>query len=269
MRKLLFTMLIICLVMSIKAQDFEVSPVDLRFTCLPENMQTRQITITNHSNKRTIYKISLEDYVINEDGNKIKVSKQANKNSCSGWLSISPNTMEIDPNSQAIVNVSINVPANRRESRWCRLIIQESKEQTSFAVDGQSRQAGLNVVASIVVDVIQTPQDFQDYNVYLTNFVETESEKGNVRNLTATLENHGNAIVKGKLYVLASNMDTMKEYELFKQDITIFSQSNRVAKFELKEGMLESGTYDFSVILDMGLKAPLAGARMKERIIIK
>lgn len=257
-----------CICTITHGQDFEVSPVILNFNALPGNMQQNKITITNHAASRALFKITVEDYSIDENGVQKSEPKNSTNYSCAGWLSVSPSGLEIDPNSQGVINVAMSVPENTRQSRWCRIIISQTGEQTSFSADlNGSKHAGVNIFPQIAVDVFQTPKDFRDNNVKLMNLSELESENC-VRKFVVTAENNGDAIVNGKIYILAANIDNLLEYEIGKHNCTIFSGCTRVFKFDIKPDTLPVGIYDISAILDMGPDSPLAGSRLKSTVTV-
>lgn len=251
------------------AQDFEVSPVTLMFNAAPGTMQTRDVVITNHSNNSATFRLRVEDYDINEEGVRRKRPRGTVRYSCSNWISVSPNTMGIDPNSQGVARVTMSVPADGLEGRWAQIVVSEQHERTSFGADNAT-SAGVVLSPEIVIDVEQSPKDFAEAKAVLSSFVEVlpeDGEKGR-RYFSVIVENQGRTIVNGLLYIVAANMDNLDEYDIMKRNVRVMSGSTQKFRMELPAGTIPAGTYDFSCLLDMGPAFPLRGIRLKDQIII-
>ncbi|MCQ2975953.1 MAG: hypothetical protein MJ211_14225 [Bacteroidales bacterium] len=264
---IIFLLSFIVISQNIFAQDFEVSPVDLNFNTLPNNIQNKKITITNHSNESAIFKISTQDYTFNELGEKELKARDSHDFSCSLWMAISPNVIEIEPNSQGEITVSMNVPEDGWQTRWCDIIISQTQEQTSFIVDN-TKQAGINLLSQIMVYVTQKPENFYDNKAEIVSFVDSGLDENNNKTLTAIVENKGKDIINGKIYLALANIDDLSEQDILPQQVKIYPQCSRKFKFTLNQGILPNGTYDVSTILDLGKRAPLIGARLKDLILI-
>jgi len=251
------------------AQDFEVSPVNFEFNASPGTMQTREVAITNHSNMASIFRLRIEDYDIDEEGRRRTRTRGTVRYSCAGWISVSPSTISIDPNSQSVARITMSVPADGYESRWAQIVVSEVRERTSFAADNNTH-AGVVLSPEIVIDVVQTPPDLRDANARLSSFVEVVSDDDSTssRFFSVNVENQGKGILRGTLYIVAANMNTLMEYDILKRPITIFTGASRKFRMELTPGMLPDGVYDFTCLLDMGASFPIKGVRLKESVTI-
>ncbi len=251
------------------AQDFEVSPVNFLFNAAPGTMQTREITITNHSNSASVFRLRVEDYDIDEEGYLHTRARGMVRYSCTNWVSISPSTLNIDPNSQGVARITMSVPADGAESRWCQIVVSEAHERTSLGADN-SNGAGVILSPEIVVNVEQTPKDFRDARAFMSSFVEAavEGDTSGSRFFAVTVENQGKTILNGTLYVVAANMETLQEFDILKRGVSIMTGATMKYRLELKPGTLPDGIYDVTCLLDMGPSLPLKGGRLKEQVTV-
>lgn len=249
------------------SQDFEVSPCNLNFNALPGTLQSREIVITNHSSNAAMFQVRLEDYDIDEDGNRHVRQRGSVPYSCNNWVSVSPTLLGIDPNSQGVVVVTMSVPNEARESRWGQLVVSESHERTSLFADN-SNGAGVILSPEIVVDLVQTPNGFSDSRAALSSFVELEPMEDGTRIFNVTVTNQGHGIVSGQLYVVAANLQHLLESEIMKRQVRVLPGSSLKLRLALEPGLLPNGEYDFTCLFDMGPSLPLKGVRFKENVII-
>ncbi len=251
------------------AQDFEVSPVGLMFNASPGTMQSREVVITNHSNNSAYFRLRVEDYDIDEEGSRHTRPRGTVRYSCSNWISVSPSTISVDPNSQGTAKVTMSVPADGLESRWAQIVVSEAHERTSFGADNGT-SAGVVLSAEIVINVEQTPRDFADAKAQLSSFMEVEPDDAepDTRLFSVIVENKGKTILNGMLYVVSANMDDLREFDVMKRQVRILSGATQKFRLQLKPGTLPAGTYDFTCLLDMGPSLPLKGIRLKNPVTI-
>lgn len=251
------------------AQDFEVSPVTLEFNAAPGAMQTREVVITNHSNIGSVFRLRVEDYDIDEEGRRHTRQRGMVMHSCSNWISVSPSTLDINPNSQGVARVTMSVPADGNDSRWAQIVVSEAHERSSFGADNGT-QAGVVLSPEIVIDVTQTAQGVREAKAKLSDFEEVVDVDGksDSRVFAVSVENQGKTFLKGNLYIVAANMSTLQEYDILKRPITIFTGASQKFRLVLEPGMLPAGVYDFTCLLDMGAAFPIKGIRLKESVAI-
>ncbi len=251
------------------AQDFEVSPINLEFNAVPGSMQTREVTVTNHSNIGSVFRLRIEDYDIDEEGARHTRQRGTVMHSCSNWISISPSTLNIDPNSQGVARITMSVPSDGNESRWSQIVVSEVHEPSAFRADNAT-QAGVVLSPEIVIDVMQTPNGFRDAKAKLSSFEEVASEADSSasRVFSVIVENQGKSVLGGTLYIVAANMQSLQEYDIIKRPVSIFPGASRKYRLVLEPGMLPGGEYDFSCLLDMGPSLPIKGIRLNKQVII-
>lgn len=231
------------------SQDFEVSPVSIRFKVEPGDSQKRVVNITNHSNKKASFSFEIKDYYYATDGTEKKFPPNSIKRSCSDWININPSFIEINPNELYEVDVTIVVPANEYSTRWSKIYVKSVREQTSFDVD-KSLGTGIGVSGAIAIDVTQSPESNRNFRANISNFTQ-KGKEDSVMVFSAFINNTGDKIVKCKVYLIASSIQTAEEIKYDPVTLRVYPESSREIKLKLPLD-LPPGKYSVAVVLDYG-----------------
>jgi len=243
------------------AQNFEVAPVQLNFSTNPGETQTKVITIKNHGNQENSLVLSFKDYLIYKNGERRILSPGSSKNSIAEWVTLNPSYLEINPNQEQTVEVTLQAPNDDFTSKWGILNVTTAKEQTSFDAD-MELSAGLNVYGRINVKLSYTPKGRNNTRVQISNLQEITETNDSLRKFTANIDNLGNTITDCKIYLIASNLQTMHEKKYKPVRIKAYPKSTRNVELKLPENKLPSGTYSLSAILDYGSSKALEGTQI-------
>jgi len=254
-----FLIFVICTISSF-SQDFEVSPVSLRFTAEPGDSQSKNVTVTNHSNKKTTFSLTIKDFFYEADGTERKLASNSIKRSCAEWLNINPSFLEINPNESQDVTVTIMVPAGEYSTRWTRIYVQAVKEQTTFDVD-KSLSTGIAVHGAIAIEVNQSPESNSNFKATISNLAEKKSEGDSIRIFTAYVNNIGDKIIKSRVYLVVSNIQTAEETKYDPVIVRVFPESSRIVELKLPPG-LPPGRYALAAVLDYWQNANLEGTQI-------
>ncbi len=247
--------------LQINAQDFEISPVDLKFDAEPGQSQSKSITITNHSNKNSTFVVSIADFAVDKYGRKIAVEQSSTDHSLANWLSINPVFLTISPNETRQVIVSVQAPVEDYSSRWSYIFIKNTVEQTAFNAD-KNLKSGMNISGQIAVEVYQSPESNKNYKMKIYELSEIVSENDSIRQFTAIADNIGEKITNCKVTLLASNLSNAEETVLQVIRFKSFADTQREIKFTIKSNALKPGKYALAAILDYGIQSNLEGTQM-------
>jgi hypothetical protein len=241
-------------------QNFEVAPIKLNFNSNPGETQSKTITVKNHGNSRTAITLTLRDYLVYQDGSRKIVSQGSAKNSIGEWITLNPAYMELNPNEAQTVQVNFQAPNDDYTSKWGILSVSTAKEQTAFSAD-QELSAGINIYGRIDVELYYTPQTGNDPRVTISNLQEVTSPEDTARKFTVSIDNLGNILTDCKIYLIASNLNTLKEKKFEPLEITAYPQTSRNVELTLPD-VLSPGSYSLSAILDYGSNEALEGTQI-------
>ncbi len=262
MKSKVLTLLIVCAnLLFVNAQDFEVSPIELKFTAEPGQTQSIPITITNHANNNSAYNVILSDFAINKEGKKVVMPPASTEHSLVNWLSINPPFLELAPNETRQIIVSMQAPVGDYSTRWAYIYIRNTNEQTALLAD-KSVQAGLNILGQIVLNVYQSPKSNVNYKMKIAGLSEITSATDSSRRLKAKIDNIGDKITECKVSLLASNLSTAEETLLQVLNFSTFPDTQKDIYFEFKKDALLPGKYAIAAILDYGKQSTLEGTQI-------
>ncbi|RPH29860.1 MAG: hypothetical protein EHM93_16750 [Bacteroidales bacterium] len=245
---------------NIVAQDFEVAPVFLEFNAEPGENQSRTITVKNHSNKKSSFLITLNDFLPSSTGEKKVLAPNSTKRSCANWLNINPSFFEINPGDEISIQLNMMVPTDEYSAAWCILYIQTTIEQSSWTSD-KSLGTGVRVGGRIGVHIYQSPKSNSKYALKISNLIEITEAKDKERRFSATIENLGEKITKSKVYLIASNINNVEEKQFDPIEFETFPKMSRTIELILPN-VLASGTYSLAAIIDYGSKFALEGTQI-------
>jgi len=259
--KLLILLLIIFNSSNIISQDFEVSPVTMKFTAEPGQTQTIPITITNHADNKSDFTIILSDFIVNKEGAKVSMPPASTEHSLVNWISINPPFVKLNPNETRQIIVSIQAPVGDYTTKWAYIYVRNTKEQTAKLAD-KKLQTGLVISGQIVINATQSPKTNINYKMKLTGLVETSIVSDSIRTYTANADNLGDKIADCKVTLLASNLVTAEEIKLQVVKFKSYPDSPRTIKLQFNKKDLPKGKYALAAILDYGAQSNLEGTQM-------
>lgn len=245
---------------TLSAQDFEVGPVILSFDAEPGGIQTKVVTVTNHSNKKQAFLMNLADQVVDENGQKQNLPAGTSPNSCASWITLNPSFFELNPNASQEVEVLMQVPNDGFNTRWCKLFVKATKEQTANKVD-KSLSTGVVVNPRIAVSVTQSPKSNTNYRAAMRSFVQKPSGPNGELKFEVSIENIGDKQLKPKVFIEANNVQTASQVRAEPMKTTLMPTEKRKIELVLPNG-LPSGTYSVVAILDYGHDSDLEALQL-------
>lgn len=243
------------------SQDFEVSPTRLDFTAEPGENQTKVLNVRNHGNKKLAYVISIMDFIPGSDGKKTSAPPGTTRGTAANWLNINPSFFELSPGEQIPVQVTMLVPMEEYGAAWATLYVAPTVEQTSWDAD-KSLAAGVMVSSRISVSVYQSPESNKNHMLRVSGVKETPGADDTGRKFTAAIENLGDKITEGKVYLIASNINTGEEIDFPVVKVQTYPRLTLNVELELPKGKLPPGKYALAVIVDYGPRYNLEGAQI-------
>lgn len=259
--RILVLISIISCVFSIKAQDFEVSPVELKFSAEPGQTQSIPVSITNHANKNTSFNVILADFIVNKEGKRVTMPPATTEHSLVNWLSINPPFLELSPNETRQIIVSIQAPVGDYSTKWAYIFVRSTTEQTALLAD-RSMKTGLNVLGQIEISAFQSPKSNVNYKMKIAGLSEVTNVNDSLRRFKAKVDNIGDKIANCKVSLLASNLTSADETLLEVLEFSSFPDTQEEVYFEFKKDALLPGKYALAAILDYGKQSTLEGTQI-------
>lgn len=242
------------------AQDFEVSPVLMSFTANPGEIQNKQITVINHSSTPQRYSLKAADYVVDKEGNKKPALPGTTKRSCSDWITLNPSLLELNPNQSATIEAIMTVPKDGFSSKWCMIMVEVAKEQTTFEAD-KSLATGVLITPRIIILVKQSPKSNTNYKASISGLKEVTKPGELQRSFEVLITNMGDNVIDANINLALADLQTTKEEKYPSTKVTVYPDGIRLVKLQLPKE-LTKGKYALAAIMDYGHRQPLGGTQM-------
>ena len=260
MKRLYISFLVSVITISLSGQDFEVSPVLMRFNANPGEIQSQVVNIVNHSAKREKFVFNLADYTINKDGKKQSVPAGTTERSCAGWITVNPSFIELNPNESRQIEVLMQVPRDGFQSKWGIINVQPAKEQTGLSAD-KEMATGVILVPRIAILVQQSPASNNNYRGTIHNLKEVTEPGDEFRSFEAIIRNNGDKVLEADVTLAVANIMTAEEKKYNPTKVTIYPDNERNVSLILPEA-LEPGQYAIAAFLDYGHRQPIEVTQM-------
>ena len=254
------SLLFVCLIaLNTEAQSFKVTPASIDFTLTVGESGSQIITVENTSDKVESFVVSASDYDFDEAGKMKFLPMGTSKRSCSSYATITPSFLTLNPNQSIKVNVLMKIPQDSAKTRWGIISIRSEREYIGIAADKDVVRAGLIITPEIAVKVLQTPPNVTFTKMAIKEFKETNPAKtDSTRVFQVKIANEGEVRTKAKVYLTASNLESLKETTIEPVEVTLLPGVNSDVKLNLPNN-LANGTYSLAAIMDYGAEFDLEG----------
>jgi len=255
---ILFTFSLVLALSTARGQGFSVSPSRLFFNGTPGETLTESITFTNTSPNALSFVTRIQDWKRDSLGNKVYYEAGKDAASNSKWLSLSENTIVIQPGEAKQVIVTMNVPANADKMTHTMLFFTQVKQQEKEKPKAVA--LGVVVLMEVGVQIYYSPKGLNAGELEFLAFEDrgiTGQGKKQSRRVAIKIHNKGAINKDAFLRMELTNKDTGEEIKIEPTTIAMLPDethwvmvdlpANLKGKF-LAVAMLDAGsTYDLKV----------------------
>lgn len=247
---LLFTLVV-------KAQQFAVHPTILEFNLPRGSIKTQVVQITNTSNKRQIYEISLGDWYRDSLGNHHYFRPDTLPRSCAGWISLGNNFVELPPNGVGTFLLTIKAPsdtAHYNGTRWAMLFVQTVPENTNLGRTGKNLRTMVVEIFRIGIHIYQTPPDLIDKEAKALSLVEDSTQQNT---WIFSVANTGPTMLNCSAHLELTEVASGKTIKTDPVEFPLFPDGKRKLSIALPSGLEKGKKYSLLGILDYDPDKPL------------
>lgn len=241
---------------AVMAQRINVNPTILSYNVNPGGISTQIITITNLSDKKQNYQLTLGDWIRDSIGGHKYFQPGALVRSCSKWITFDNSVVEIEPQKSRDVRITLTVPSDPKianEMKWSMIFIQNVLEQTGDDSKGAKMKATIREVYRIGIHVYQTPLALNKKEARAVSLEADKVEK-NIYNFS--LVNTGMAMLECKARLLLTNLTNGAEIKLDELEFPVFPEGKRIVKLQIPP-TVPKGKYSMLAILEYDPDMPL------------
>jgi len=248
---LFFFNLVLLLQHTALGQGFSVSPSRITLSGNPSETVTQAVNFTNSSNAPLTFSSNIQDWDRDSVGVKVYYPKNSRSASNASWLTLSSNSVTIQPGQSHQLILSMTIPATAKELTHSMLFFKQVKEQQPKKT--ATTRLGVNVLIELGIQVYYTPPGLAPGEL---NFLAFEDrgiqEKGNTktRQVALKIQNTGKVNKDGFIRMELTNKDTGEEIKVDAVTLAILPEKTQWVIFNLPISL--KGKFLAVALLDAG-----------------
>lgn len=263
-KNILFTLCLVTAAVLAKGQGISLSPSRLFFSGNPGETVTQTITFNNSSGNVLSFITKVQDWKRDSLGKKIYFDSNTQPLSNASWITLSSNTVTIQPGENKKVIVSLTIPANATKQSNSMLFFTQVAAQNPQKISGTS--LGVNVLLEMGVQVYYTPKGLNQGEIKYLNFEDRGEQLENAvksRRLAIKIHNTGAVNKDAFMRLELTNKETGEEIKVDPQTIAMLPDATSWIIFDLPADL--KGKFLAVALLDAG---PSSDLKVAEKEII-
>jgi len=231
------------------AQNLGVHPTTLEYRLASGQTESQAIHLSNSSEKKVQFRLYLSDWLRDSVGGHVYGDPNTLPHSCTRWVTIDKNFVELDPGKSTDVTVKLTLPDSSEaseEMKWSMLFIETVEEKKDLP--GKGAQAAVKNLLRIGVHIYQTPPALNEKSVKVFDIKQVPQVTNTYQVLC---QNTGNVMVECRSYIELASLADGKKTKLEAVEFPMFPLQRRYVSFELPKD-LPKGKYSALAVLDAG-----------------
>lgn len=232
-----------------------VDPATIDFRLLNNQSASSQILITNKMNIPKQFSIYLNDWQRDTVGGHIYQQPGTNSRSCSNWITLDKQFVELMPGQSMPINVKLSIPDSAeamKQMRWAMIFI-ETVEEKKVPSKNKGLQTSIQTNYRVGVHVYQTPPTQINKEVRMVSFEPLQHISNAYR---IECKNVGDVQLKCTSIVELLNMENGQKVSLPASEFPLFPEQLRFVDINLP-GDITKGKYTLTAMVDAGEDVPL------------
>lgn len=232
-----------------KAQNLGVYPTTLSFKLSGGESEAQVINISNGSKKLVQFTLYLNDWIRDTLGGHAYYPPNTIDRSCSRWVSLDKNFIELQPGESTQLTVTLKVPDSAdavNKMSWSMLFIETVQEKKSD--DNKAVQATVNNLLRVGVHIYETPPAVSAKAIKVID-LRPIPEVANAYYLFC--QNTGDVMMECKAYLELTSLTSGESTKLENVEFPMFPGQKRYVAFEVPKNM-PAGDYSVLGVLDGG-----------------
>ena len=248
---LFFFNLVLSLQHTVLGQGFSVSPSRITLTGNPGQTVTQAVNFTNSSNVPLTFGSNIQDWDRDSLGIKVYYPRNSRPASNASWLTLSSNSVTIQPGQSHQLILSMTIPSTAKELTHSMLFFKQVKEQQPKKAN--TTRLGVNVLIEVGIQVYYTPPGLAQGELNFLAFEDRGTqEKANIktRQVALKIKNTGKVNKDGFIRMELTNKDTGEEIKVDPITLAILPERTQWIIFNLPISL--KGKFLAVALLDAG-----------------
>ncbi len=237
-----------------------VNPSALEFRLLNGQAGVSNLSIINNLKEKKQIKLFVADWLRDTTGRHVYLKPGTISHSCSNWISLDKDFVELEPGQAINIEVKLKVPDsadNVKIMRWGMVFVETIAEKTTQVNPGRVTTT-ITTNMRIGVHVYQTPPNLDNAEIKMLSFDPKPNAGDSIYRIVC--QNTGAVQLQCKSYLELSSMEDGKKIRLNNDDFPMFPEQKRYIDYKIP-GNVPKGKYNVLAVVDAGEDLPLEAAQ--------
>lgn len=237
---------------------FVVTPMEFHLNVAGGESATGSFWVRNRGSETIALKIYMGDFWIDLDGKESFLEPGAVERSCSKWLEIAPEELELNPGESKSVRFNLTMPPEKTGTYWAMIFIEQTNKPTIKTEQKGQQQFNILSFQRVGVRVYQETPDSVKGEGRITQVTVERDKKDNAVKVNLKIENNGDALLrcKGSVEIKDDRGETVETISM--EEFNCYPRASRVAPAFSKIN-LKPGQYTALAVIDYGAEYLVAG----------
>jgi len=236
------------------AQNVGAHPTIIDFSLGAGQTESQVINLTNGSDQKVQFKMYMNDWMRDSSGGHLYFDPNTQPRSCSRWITLDKNFVELEPHQSSTISVKMTVPDSASavsEMKWAMLFVETVEEQKNS--DAKKAQAMVRNLLRIGIHIYQTPPTLTKKEI---KAVKVEAVPENSKQYRLICKNTGQLMLQCKSHLELTNVKDGNRIKLDEVEFPAFPDQTRYVIFDLPANIVK-GKYAVLAVVDVGEDVPL------------
>jgi P pilus assembly chaperone PapD len=247
------------IIIDIKAfAAFVVTPMEFHLNTASSETTTGSFWVRNRGEETIALKVYVGDFWIEPDGKEAFLEPGTIERSCSKWIEVSPEELELTPNESKLIRFNLSVPPGKTGTFWAMIFVEQTNKPTIKTAQQGQQQFNILSFQRVGVRIFEETPDAVKGEGKISQVNVVRGGKDEFIRVDLKIENNGEALLrcKGNVEIKNERGDRVENVQL--DEFNCYPKASRIipASFKTK---LNPGQYTALAIIDYGAEYLVAG----------
>ena len=237
---------------------FVVSPMEFHLSTANGETTTGSFWVRNRGTETIALKVYTGDFWIEPDGKEAFLEPGKVERSCSKWIEVAPEELELKPNESRSIRFNLTVPPAKTGTFWSMIFIEQTNKPTIKTAQKGQQQFNILSFQRVGVRIYQEVPDSKKGEGRITQVNVERGKKDEFLIVSLKVENNGNVLLKckGSADIKDERGETVESAKL--DEFNCYPHAARIVSGAFNT-RLKPGQYTALAVIDYGAEYLVAG----------
>jgi len=237
---------------------FVVTPMEFHLNVANNDSTTGSFWIRNRGTETISLKIYVGDFWIDPDGKEAFLDPGKVERSCSKWIELAPEELELKPNESKSVRFNLSVPPEKTGTFWGMIFVEQTNKPTIKTEQKGRQQFNILSFQRVGVRMYQEVPNSKKGEGKITQVTVERNKKDDSVKVSLKMENNGDVLLRCKGTVEIRNEKGETVDTVIMDEFNCYPKAPRITP-AFSKAKLKSGQYTALAVIDYGAEYLVAG----------